>query len=166
MKTLVRFAVVVAALAAGKAGAQGPCRGDIEKFCAGIPPGGGRILACLKSNANQLSQPCKAHVEEVRQKAKEFGDACEGDVYQFCQGIRPGKGRMLACLNSNVDRLSPPCRDRIQAAREKAAGFQEACGPDAARLCQGIPPGQGRILACLKSREAELSPACRAAMQR
>ncbi len=113
MKTLVRIALTAAALAIGSAGAQDACHADVQKLCAGIPPGGGRILACLKSNADRLSPPCKAHIEEVRQKAREFGEACEGDIYQFCQGIKPGRGRILACLKSNTDRLSPACQAKM-----------------------------------------------------
>jgi hypothetical protein len=41
------------------------------------------------------------------------------------------------------------------------AEFQKACGQDARKLCKGIRTGEGRVLACLKSKEAELSPGCR-----
>jgi hypothetical protein len=49
----------------------------------------------------------------------------------------------------------------LQGAQEKAAEFKSKCGGDVRKLCKGIAPGQGRILACLKSREADLSPSCR-----
>jgi len=34
------------------------CRGDYDRFCSSVVPGGGRILACLQRNANQLSLGC------------------------------------------------------------------------------------------------------------
>jgi len=34
------------------------CRSDYERLCGGVIPGGGRILACLQSQANQLSPVC------------------------------------------------------------------------------------------------------------
>jgi len=34
------------------------CRGDYDRLCSGVQPGGGRILACLQNHANQLSAPC------------------------------------------------------------------------------------------------------------
>jgi hypothetical protein len=34
------------------------CRADSDRLCAGVVPGGGRILACLKGQISQLSPPC------------------------------------------------------------------------------------------------------------
>jgi hypothetical protein len=36
----------------------------------------------------------------------------------------------------------------------------EACGGDIDRLCPGVPPGQGRIKACMKQHVSQLSPQC------
>ncbi len=35
------------------------CKGDIATFCGNVQPGGGRIKACMKSHAEQVSAPCK-----------------------------------------------------------------------------------------------------------
>lgn len=34
------------------------CRGDYDRLCSGVKPGGGRVVACLQSNASQLSAAC------------------------------------------------------------------------------------------------------------
>ena len=34
------------------------CAGDIERLCAGVPPGEGRIKACMKAHLTELSAPC------------------------------------------------------------------------------------------------------------
>jgi Cysteine rich repeat len=35
------------------------CAGDAQKLCAGVQPGGGRIVACLKEHKDSLSDRCK-----------------------------------------------------------------------------------------------------------
>ncbi len=34
------------------------CRGDYDRLCGGVLPGGGRILACLQAHGSQLSLAC------------------------------------------------------------------------------------------------------------
>jgi hypothetical protein len=34
------------------------CRGDYDRLCAGVQPGGGRVLACLQNHTSQLSAAC------------------------------------------------------------------------------------------------------------
>ncbi|CAH2602499.1 conserved exported protein of unknown function [Rhodovastum atsumiense] len=34
------------------------CGDDIDRLCPGVPPGEGRIKACMKAHASQLSAPC------------------------------------------------------------------------------------------------------------
>lgn len=52
---------------------------------------------------------------------------------------------------------TPPVTPEMQAALE-------ACRPDIERLCPGVAPGDGRILACMREHRSEITPACRAAM--
>ena len=35
------------------------CRPDIREFCSDVPPGQGRIKACMKAHIAELSEPCK-----------------------------------------------------------------------------------------------------------
>ena len=55
---------VVLVLAASAANAQEQmviakaCAADIERFCPGVPPGEGRIKACMKAHVTDLSAPC------------------------------------------------------------------------------------------------------------
>ena len=61
----LRFAVLALAIGcSGPAVAQttdqrGACKADYDKYCAGTLPGGGRIVACLNKQQNQLSDACK-----------------------------------------------------------------------------------------------------------
>jgi hypothetical protein len=55
---------VVLVLAASAANAQEQmviakaCGADIDRFCPGVPPGEGRIKACVKAHVTELSAPC------------------------------------------------------------------------------------------------------------
>jgi hypothetical protein len=44
------------------------CRGDLEKFCAGIQPGQGRLAVCLQENESRVSNRCKQAIHDVAEK--------------------------------------------------------------------------------------------------
>ncbi len=39
------------------------CQGDFDKYCKGTVPGGGRIIACLNKQRDQISDACKKVVD-------------------------------------------------------------------------------------------------------
>jgi len=39
--------------------ARAACEGDVNTLCAGVQPGGGRILACLWHNRRKVSKSCR-----------------------------------------------------------------------------------------------------------
>ena len=162
MTTIARLASLSLLLFAAGARAEDACRADVERLCPGIPPGSGRITACLKAMQADVSKACKAELATVARKVKEVGAACADDVRSWCADVKPGQGDVLRCLAANESSLAPACRDVLPGAKEKAAEFRKACSKDAKAFCKGIRPGEGRILACLKSRSADLSPACQA----
>ena len=87
---------------------------------------------------------------------------CAADVKKFCGDVKPGQGAIAKCMKAHEAELSPACRETSKARAEKAERVREECRADAEKFCKGIAPGGGRILSCLKSREAELQPACAA----
>lgn len=106
-----------ATLTAGTALAQDGCKADLAKFCPQAKPGSGQIVACLKTNAAQLSESCKMRVEEMKAVLKEVDQACEEDIYQFCPGIKPGGGRIAACLKPVAASLTPACTASLEKAK-------------------------------------------------
>jgi hypothetical protein len=42
------------------------CGGDVRSICGGVPPGGGRIVTCLATNAASLSSACKDVLSQFR----------------------------------------------------------------------------------------------------
>ena len=146
--------------------AQDACKADAERLCKDIPPGGGRIITCLKSHESDLSPACKERMAAGKARMERVKEACKPDVEKFCQGIKPGEGRIVACLKSHDSELAPACRQVVERVEAAVHEVHEACKSEAEKFCQGVQPGGGRIRACLKSHEAELSEACRAVFDR
>jgi|HubBroStandDraft_6_1064221.scaffolds.fasta_scaffold50379_3 Cysteine rich repeat len=44
------------------------CRSDFQKLCKGIKPGGGRVLACLSQQRDQLGDACRKVVDAHAQQ--------------------------------------------------------------------------------------------------
>jgi hypothetical protein len=68
MSKLSFAAVALVVAFSGAASAQssdprGACKADYDKFCAGIMPGGGKIIACLNAKRDQLSASCKTALD-------------------------------------------------------------------------------------------------------
>jgi hypothetical protein len=42
------------------------CEEDVHFLCAGVPKGGGRIVACLKQNLAEVSPRCKVKLAEAK----------------------------------------------------------------------------------------------------
>ena len=77
MKTLA-FAAILAlsstyAMAADPAAGPRPreaCKADVATLCPGVQPGDGRIGACVKEHAAQLSDGCKAAMAQAHGNRK------------------------------------------------------------------------------------------------
>lgn len=39
------------------------CKADFKKYCSGVVPGGGRVIACLEKQKDKLSPECQKVVE-------------------------------------------------------------------------------------------------------
>jgi hypothetical protein len=75
MKTVSSTALVVLALAAAiftapamaeeKPHRLEACKADVQKFCADVPRGQGKMRACLDANKDKLSAECKTAREQA-----------------------------------------------------------------------------------------------------
>src|SRR5690606_23489023 len=90
-------------------------------------------------------------------------EVCRGDISQLCGHEPAGGGRIVRCLMSQRDRLSPGCR-RFVAEAGPGPRSKFACAADARRLCASTLPGGGRIIACLNSKRDALSLDCARAL--
>jgi Spy/CpxP family protein refolding chaperone len=44
--------------------------------------------------------------------------ACQADFEKYCQGTRPGGGRIIACLNKQRAQISEACRKVVDAQKK------------------------------------------------
>jgi Cysteine rich repeat len=42
------------------------CRQDMERLCPGVPPGGGRIVRCLKAHKMEMSVGCAMTLRRIK----------------------------------------------------------------------------------------------------
>lgn len=169
----MRSPVVAAVVAVGllevrAARAEDPCAADVKQLCGDVQVGGGRVQDCLARNEAKLSPACSAKQAAVaarfRQLVQEFSEACRRDADRLCSGVKPGRGRVVACLLRQQDDLSSSCRaqtDRVQTASETITAVRTACRADVERLCAGATQTAGPLVECLQANRASVSETCR-----
>jgi cysteine rich repeat protein len=121
------------------------CRSDYPKVCAGVPTGGAPALQCLEKNKAKLSAACGNAVAA----ASGGGAAAPVAAAPAAAGAAP------AATAPTVIVLRP------MRPREELFVLRSACGADVRSICGGVAPGGGRIIQCLATNAAQLSPACK-----
>jgi hypothetical protein len=86
--------------------------------------------------------------------------ACRAELEQHCAGVRPGAGRLRACVKEHFTSFSEPCK----AALLSSFAVVKACKADVQKTCAGIEPGGGRIQSCMKDHFGEYSEPCQQAI--
>jgi hypothetical protein len=124
------------------------CRSDYQKVCAGVPTGGAPALQCLEKNKSKVSANC----------GKAVSAATAG-------GASPAAGGAAAATATAAPVEAPAAAPvlvlRPMLPREEFFVLRSACGGDVRALCGGVAPGGGRIMQCLATQAASLSPACK-----
>lgn len=120
------LAILICATSAHAQKQEAPCAADAKKLCSGVSPGEGRMLACLREHESKLSASCKAiiaHATPVaaRPATGKRHTACEADVAKLCKDVPVGQGRVLQCLKSHADQLTPECKASLEARAQKLA---------------------------------------------
>ncbi|HNA80140.1 MAG TPA: cysteine rich repeat-containing protein [Turneriella sp.] len=110
------FFVVAAIVSVTAISAKGECRTDREKFCANVIKGNHKgMWQCMKEHENELSEPCKNHIAEVREKSREIKKSCKADYKKLCKQVKAGEGRIIKCLKQNETQLSKDCKAALTA---------------------------------------------------
>jgi hypothetical protein len=124
------------------------CRSDYQKVCAGVPTGGAAALQCLEKNKSKVSGGCQQAV-----------DAASGGAAAPAAGGAPAATASPAAAPAAAP--VPVLVLRPMRPREELFVLRSACGGDVRALCGGVAPGGGRIVRCLATQAASLSPACK-----
>lgn len=168
------------------------CGAELQRFCAGVQPGGGRLVECLSYHTPELSGECGNLIAAGRGGA-ELRATCGEDLQRFCSGVQPGGGRFVTCLSFHTRELSAACGNLIAVrnvhrgipnpsaqspAAQSAAPttvasppvvmgsiLRASCGPDVQKLCFRAR-NESDALKCLDSRRKELSTTCNVYFQK
>jgi hypothetical protein len=88
---------------------------------------------------------------------------CKADVARFCPEVKPGEGRLLACLKAHQAQLQPACQAKLPQ-WEKVQQMKQTCRTDREKFC--AQAGRGKeTRACMKKNHDLLSEACRGAIE-
>jgi Cysteine rich repeat len=125
------------------------CRSDYQKVCAGVPTGGAPALECLEKNKSKVSASCEKAVS-----------AASGGAAAPAAGGAPATANATPAT-APAAAPAPMLVLRPMRPREELFVLRSACGGDVRSLCGGVQPGGGRIVQCLATKSASLSPACK-----
>lgn len=83
------------------------CATDVNSLCAGVKPGGGRVLACLQSHVSELSVGCSTILSKQIWTAQQ----CAGDIKQFCPNAT--FGNFSDCMKPHLGEVSGACKSAL-----------------------------------------------------
>jgi hypothetical protein len=129
------------------------CRSDYPKVCAGVPTGGAPALQCLEKNKAKLSAGC----EKAVSAASSGGAAATAPA----AGAAPATAAPAGAATAAAPAAPTVIVLRPMRPREELLVLRSACGADVRSICGGVQPGGGRIVQCLATNAAQLSPACK-----
>jgi hypothetical protein len=97
------------------------CDKEITTYCKEVTPGEGRVLACLYAHEDKLSGQCEyalydavAQLERALTALTYVANECRDDLMNYCADIKPGEGRLLACLDKNSAKVSKRCTQAMK----------------------------------------------------
>jgi hypothetical protein len=97
------------------------CKMELEKYCAQVTPGQGRVLACLYAYGDKLSSKCEyalydaaVQLERAVAALSYVANECDADMEKYCGSIQPGEGRLLECLEKHDKEVSGRCKQAVK----------------------------------------------------
>ncbi|GBF91963.1 hypothetical protein Rsub_04687 [Raphidocelis subcapitata] len=154
------------------------CAADVKAHCNSTWFFGyreGSLVSCLKMAKDKLKPECRNQVHRSQLDASYdyradpmLHEACGQDAAAHCKGVKPGGGRVQACLMSNRIKLGWDCEEQLfKKEMEDADDVRlsvrlfRKCLPDKRTFCDEVPPGNAMAKECLEEHRQELSAGCR-----
>jgi cysteine rich repeat protein len=102
------------------------CRADRERFCQGVPMGGGRVLRCLEQHAGDLSDGCRHALGSPAPTGGSTSapgrtpaaQACHDDAVRLCRDAAGNRAKMRTCLQAHASELSDGCKSALAAMKK------------------------------------------------
>ncbi|CAI7816275.1 unnamed protein product [Closterium sp. NIES-53] len=161
------------------------CSGDVQRLCADVPTGEGRVQDCLRDHRNSLNWECLAELfrqeiessEDIRLNTRLF-KACLEDKRRFCPDVLPGDARVKDCLESHLhdSDFSKTCKVEFEHMMERRASdfrldfnLRKYCAEDISTTCYqdaedvvDVANRDAKVIECLQDYRGELKdPRCR-----
>ncbi len=96
------------------------CEKEINTYCKAVTPGEGRVLACLYAYGDKLSNRCEYALYDAAAQLQRFitginylATECRDDLKAYCSGVKPGEGRLIDCIDKNMNKVSERCKQAI-----------------------------------------------------
>jgi hypothetical protein len=115
------------------------CGEDVQRFCGGVQPGGGRLAQCLSSHTTELSPACGNRIAATQ-----------------AHGAISNPGAQTPTTQPDVP---------VTVTAKIGSILRASCGPDVQKFCAGAR-SEGGVLKCLDSQRMELSTTCSLYFQR
>jgi hypothetical protein len=131
----------------------GPTGGTRRPAAVPSTGSGGPLASTDASGVPNLSDSRVRQIAEVK---------CDAEVQQFCPDSLTDEERQR-CIAQRLKRLTFACQQIVQrriVRWKEAEGYKAACAEDARRVCQGVEPGDGRMVSCLQEHAQDLSERC------
>ena len=97
------------------------CDKELKTYCKDVTPGEGRVLACLYSYWDKLSDQCDnalydaaAQLDRALSALSYVVNECRDDLKTYCSDIQPGEGRLLQCMDRNYAKVSGRCKQALK----------------------------------------------------
>lgn len=88
------------------------CKDDLDRHCAAIEPGGGRIYGCLAQHQLELSDSCSGVITRfgaARELFSSMKASCKADSERLCGEHLESASELVECLRENAANLSKEC---------------------------------------------------------